>query len=413
MDLTDNTTVIILLLSVWVVGHFLILGVVFDSQRKLFLVLVTLCLIIVYFTKPATYDLPRYSVYFDTGIMPWLTRSNWQEGGFSRNLLHEDELGEEPYFLHFKNSPGFSHSVYWTARILPHGSYLPRLVKERHIADSLVITIVCSMLIALLIAVRSFRTQKLSIPLHFVRCSYAIPIIIGSAFFFVGSQNSLRQFIGTVLAILAASAVLKNKKIFGMLTLLVSASIHYWGALFALLFLGFLWFNKMPWITLNKTSINRNQVGYLLAFLTGILAVLIIKLGVLLEYSDFKAYFHLDSSAEVQRSTAGFKIVVFTGLLLITDLIAGKTIPDWRFNPVYIRRAFLLFIAPLVVYEEIFSRISFFYLASEMLYVLWAIGNTNRRARLSGAIVFCAYGIAPNALNVLLDKGWKELIFYG
>ena len=70
----------------------------------------------------------------------------------------------------------------------------------------------------------------------------------------------------------------------------------------------------------------------------------------------------------------------------------------------------MAFVTPLVIYPEIFSRILFFYFAVEMIFVIFAMYSRSVRARLSGIVVFAAYIVAPNALNLLVGPGWREIL---
>ena len=46
-----------------------------------------------------------------------------------------------------------------------------------------------------------------------------------------------------------------------------------------------------------------------------------------------------------------------------------------------------------------------------MIYIIWALTRDVARVRFAGALAFCSYAIAPNALNVLVGKGWQEIIW--
>ncbi len=107
------------------------------------------------------------------------------------------------------------------------------------------------------------------------------------------------------------------------------------------------------------------------------------------------------------------KLVLLILLLAVTDLVAGRAGSEWALHPASLRRCFLIFLAPLVVFPEIFSRISMFYFAAEMIYLVWASGHQDTRVKVSAVLVFCAYGIALNALNILLDRDWKGVLIYG
>jgi len=40
------------------------------------------------------------------------------------------------------------------------------------------------------------------------------------------------------------------------------------------------------------------------------------------------------------------------------------------------------------------------------LFIIWALSSNQLRSRLAGTAVFCAYGIAPNAINVIIGPNW-------
>ncbi len=365
--------------------------------------------------KPATFDLPRYSVYFETGVAPWITEYGWKEEGWKEEDLDQREL-DHPYFQHFPNSPGFVYLMKLSSQVLPHGPYLPRLVKERHIADSLVILVAMVSLAALWFAITLMRAGK---SLYIGVGSswwWMLTLILGSVFFFVGSQNSIRQFLGTALSILAMAAFLRTdtlRTLLGMLALVGAFIFHPWAPVFALLGVFFVLARHIS-ETMTRKKVTRFLFNeYLVAFLLGIVGVIVIKAGIKIDVPYFTTYFRIDSSLEIYRSSASIKLGIFTSVLVVTDLIAGRANSDWRYHPASFRRCFLLFLIPLVIYPEIFSRVSMFYFAAEMLYLVWAFGHQLKRVRVSGVSLFCAYGLAVNCLNILLDRGWREALLYG
>jgi hypothetical protein len=48
----------------------------------------------------------------------------------------------------------------------------------------------------------------------------------------------------------------------------------------------------------------------------------------------------------------------------------------------------------------------FAFFAIEILYICWAVCSEQLRYRLAGLTVFLAYGFAPNAMNILVGRGW-------
>ena len=406
---------IVLLLAVWMMGHFLSIGILIPKRGAALLFCATVCLLVGYAVKPATFDLPRYSIYFETGVAPWITEYGWKERGWKEEDFHRREV-DHPYFQHFPNSPGFVFLMKLSGQFLPHGPYLPRLIKERHIADSLVILVVLLGLLVLWFAILLMCVGKP--PPIGVAGSWwwTLTLMLGSVFFFVGSQNSIRQFLGTVLSILAMAAFLRVgllRTLLGGLALFGAFMFHPWAPAFALLGVVFILARHMS-ETMTRIEATRLVFNeYLVAFLLGIMGVIAIKVGTKLGLPYFTTYFNIDSSAEVYRTSALTKLGILASILAVTDLVAGRSNSEWRYHPASFRRCFLFFLAPLVIYPEIFSRISMFYFAAEMLYLVWAFGHQLTRVRASGVLVFCAYGLALNCLNILLDRGWVETLFYG
>jgi len=407
----------VLLLTVWMMGHFLAIGILIPKRGSalLFCICATICLLVGYVAKPASFDLPRYSIYFETGVAPWITEYGWKEGGWKEEDFHRREV-DHPYFQHFPNSPGFVSLMKLSSQFLPHGPYLPRLIKERHIADSLVILVVSLGLVVLWLAISLMRAGKP--PPTGVASSWwwTLTLMLGSVFFFVGSQNSIRQFLGTVFSILAMAAFLRASLLrasLGVLALFGAVLFHPWAPAFALLGVVFILARHRS-ETMTRIELARFVFNeYLVAFLLGIMGVIAIKVGVKLGVPYFTTYFNIDSSSEVYRSSALIKLGMLASILVVTDLVAGKVGSEWRFHPASFRKCFLLFLAPLAIYPEIFSRISMFYFAAEMIYLAWAFGHKLTRVQVSGVLVFGAYGLAFNCLNILLDRGWVEALFYG
>ncbi len=406
---------IVLLLAVWMMGHFLSIGILIPKRGSALLFCATVCLLVGYAAKPATFDLPRYSIYFETGVAPWITEYEWKEGGWKEEDFDRREV-DNPYFQHFLNSPGFVYLMKLSSQFLPHGPYLPRLVKDRHVADSLVILVLLLSLTVLWFAFVFMRVE--APPSRDLANSWwwTLTLMLGSVFFFVGSQNSLRQFIGTVFSIFAMATFLHVgllRILLGVLALLGAFMFHPWAPAFTLLGVVFILVRHMS-EAMNRTSVTRRFLNeHLVAFFLGIIGVISIKIGIKLCVPYFTTYFNIDSSSEIYRSSAPIKLGMLASILVVTDLVAGRVDSEWRFHPASFRRCFLLFLAPLVIYPEIFSRISMFYFAAEMIYLVWASGHRLTRVRASGVLVFCAYAIALNCLNILLDRGWVEALFYG
>ena len=110
------------------------------------------------------------------------------------------------------------------------------------------------------------------------------------------------------------------------------------------------------------------------------------------------------------RLGAAAKWVALFGILLVSELLVDKNDEKWRVDVLRCRRLVFLFITPLIVFPEVFSRLSYYYFAWELIFVIWAFQGQYIRTRLAGATIFCAYGFAINAFNILMGSSWKSYI---
>jgi len=353
--------------------------------------------------KPATFDLPRYSVYFETGVAPWLSSTGWKEQGYSEETFDDREYG--PYF---RNSPGFTYLIKEARKALPHGPYLPRIIQQRHIADSLFLLVVLTSLAILVVALSLLHEKWGAVETRSFSIALLGVIILGSIFFFVGSQNAIRQFWGTSLSILAFALYLRSWFASSTLCLIISFLMHPWSPLFFVLAVMFVHARSVLEKIFRSRALSRYLNEYFIAFALGIACIVAIKLGIKMGIPYFTTYYHIDTAGEGYRSSSTLKLCSFIGLLIVSDLIAGQSKRCGRFCPQALRRCFLIVLAPLVLYPEVFSRLAMFYLAAEMIYLYWAASQKEFRYRASACLVFGVYSFAPNALNILLDKDWVD-----
>ena len=401
-----------LLLGLWLYGHITVLGLLSRGTKYVSAFVCLFVLTVVYATKPATFDLPRYSVYFDTGISPWITSAAPKKDGWKKEDLTDKELGEY-YSNFFPSSPGFNFLLDLTRPILPHGSYLPRVIKERHVADSLVLLvgILGLALLSSALSLLYFKREEEKHNLYF----YVVMglSILGSVFFFVGSQNAIRQFLGTCFSVLVFAAVVRKKQALALASVALSFLFHPWSPVFAILSVMF-WKVKQVSEKLRFERVCRIAINeYVFALIVGVAAVVVVKIGIKLGLPYFTTYFHIDTTKEAYRTDAPIKLMLVALVLIFTDFIAGKKNREQDLDPISLRRCFLIFLTPLVIYPEVFSRLLMFYFAVELIFVFWALTHTSNRVLLSGCVVFLSYGAALNALNILLDKNWRDIIFNG
>ena len=115
-------TLSLCLLAAWLVGHLLIVGVAARwSNTRAILYFMAFLLILVYLTKPYTYDLNKYSIYFATGF---INTDTWHmpDGRFA--LDSKDTTGD-PFDGNYEAA--FRYLAAFGNKWLPLGSLWPRV----------------------------------------------------------------------------------------------------------------------------------------------------------------------------------------------------------------------------------------------------------------------------------------------
>ena len=409
-----------LLLALWIMPHVFMARAAMRPIGPALLSLSLIFLASAYLFKPSTGDLPKYSIYFSTGHMPVHPYTFSEEGIFLDPI---DQTGEK-----FEQGPKGSKGFDWLSKglsVLPDGPLLPRLsltTKRRYISDGPVIAILLISCLCLVLACKNFGLFKQGFYGDTRSVIIGISLILGSAFTFVGSQNSLRQFLGVCILLLSWSLLHNRRYVFGFLALLAAASFHRWIIVFfcvsvVICFIAkFRPFERQP-IVLNW--INYKAAAYAILFAGfSLLTMKIVLLDVthqalplLWEHDvflpDIKKYiFYNEDHLTPDRVGSLAKLAILFCVYLMSEIILGKygstDAPIFR----NVRTATFFFIAPFAVFPEVFSRLMHVYLATELLFVVSCFLSTNKRYRWSGAFVFFGYAFAPNAINILLGKEW-------
>jgi len=405
----------IFLISIWIIGHLCLVGAVQDKYKQTSLVAVLLCIVLVYSLKPATMDLFGYSVYFDTGYWPYSAYSENMEGLQVEDIYGGDETGP-PYVKRFPNEPGFALTLQWLAGVLPHGQFLPRLTAmgREYTSDTLMFVVISIGLFSFVTASWNFLSHQLRSQERKQFFLISTPIILGSLFFFVGSQNSIRQFLMLCLCILAISYLGRRRYVIAVIIFTISILTHQWGWVFFGLSVVLLLMQKVVPVRnseISPLSLSRSEW---LGLGIGILMVITIKVLGDIGFSHFGYVTSLSDWQEEFRISSGIKVFALFFVLIVSEMIAGTTRVDQVMDIRQLRRTTFFLIAPLAVLPEIYSRAYFFFFALEAIYIVWALTRDSIRIRLSGALVFSVYAIAPNALSVLVGKGgWQEIIWLG
>lgn len=404
---------VIALISVWIVGHLCLLGATQDKHKRASLLAVLLCMAIVYSIKPATMDLFGYSFYFDTGYWPYAEYDGNREGFRVEDVYDGDEVGI-PYLERFPNEIGFALTLKWLASALPHGQFLPRFLAmgREYTSDSLVFSVIAIGMLLFVVAAWNFLYDQLRSKDKKLFFLISAPIILGSIFFFVGSQNAIRQFLMLSLCILAMSYFGRQRYVIAVIISAVAISMHHWGWVFVGLSLVLMSTHKFIPTKTNEiaplTLLSTDWLGL------GIGTVMVVTITILgnIGFYEFGYALYLPDWQEKFRISPITKFFLLFFVMILSEIIAGTS----PINPVMdvrqMRRTAFFLIAPLAILPELFSRTFFFFFAIETFYIIWALTRDTSRIRLSGALVFGAYAMAPNALNVLVGKGgWQEFIW--
>jgi len=411
---------VIVLASVWILGHLLFIAIISrENLRRLPLILAGVLFLVVYLIKPYTYDLEKYSIYFVTGYIPSF---HWHTPHDGFQLDPRTTTGY-PY-------TAYEHGFRWVSKLgnylLPTGSLVPRYDRDywdfqergppRHDAMVLLISI-------LSVTSLVFTTRKLlraSGILKIDRLEDIVLIVVitlGSVYFFIGSQNTIRQFLGLLFVLLAVNAVVSKKYITTIIWILCASLFHRWAIVFGIVAttaaIGVMHCIKHSIYTeIRPDRITRLET---LSFVGGICTVILIK-GLAVSgafhadyplIGDLKAYvIDQDQFQMFERLESWVKVVAIIVLFGLTEFVQGTSKIYRQFDIRLLRRVMLCAILPLAIFPEIFARMLFLYWMIEMVFVISALLSQQRRTKVAGLLVFVAYGFAPNALNILLGPQW-------
>jgi hypothetical protein len=415
------TTGAIFLVILWVSSHLLIGCALWENKsRVLILVLISVLLLVTYAKKPYTYDLNKYSIYFNSGFIE--TRG-WRSTADGIELSQSD-IASEPF------AEGWEAGFRVLARVghltLPTGGLISRVEVDINDAetqvpqsDAMVFLIMLLGFVCLYFGAKTFLNGSLNLTKvgSFGFLSSA-PLILGSVFFILGSQNTLRQFLSLSIVVLAMSMCSSRRYVICFLLIVLSALFHKWGPILGLFGVMLIVLGKITEIIpfIQKRKIFSLYANEILSFFLGISVVILIKgIAVLGLFNsdlpflpDLKPFLILqDQFQAAERLSASVKLSAIIIIFLISEVVLGRCPrhPE-GVNIRSLRRRMFFFVCPLVVYPEIFSRVVVFYWAIETVFLVWAFSSDRFRTRLSAGIVFCSYGFAPNAINVLIGPSW-------
>jgi len=412
----------------WIFVHVLFSISLVRSPNKKIAIACAVLLVAVYVFKPITADLPKYSSYFSTGYLAVHAFEDWND----EIVLDPRDLTGEPFDQAFRqkiwgniySGSGFAYFSKMLHTTLPKGNLFPRILDRNwYIADFPILAIMVLSLTILIVAAGNLLSSSGIVQFAKKQLIFTVPVIMGSVFYMLGSQSAIRQFLTMSLIFLALSFIRRKHHVSSIIILVVAASIHNWALAFALL--------SVPIVLilekLKHSSRSSSRIFFELCVATsgliaGCLVVICIELllspvgsgvarliGDFELVSDLKIYVNLDYTHLLGRTSAFFKLLVVGGIVIVSELILGNQKIKEDFDIRSFRLAIFTFSIPLVIYPELFSRFLFFYFAAEMFFVISSFWAAEARVRLASAVIFIAYGIAPNAINVLAGTGWRNI----
>ena len=159
----------------------------------------------------------------------------------------------------------------------------------------------------------------------------------------------------------------------------------------------------------------RPSPGEILSLMLGIATIAFIKaiavLGIFTNdihlIGDLKPYLVMSDQYEsIERLSSFVKVGAILFVFAVSEFFLGRTSISDSGDIRSLRRMIFVFVIPLAVYPEIFSRTLILYWAVETVFIMWGLSSSNLRPRLAAAAVFVSYGFAPNAINVLIGPNW-------
>jgi hypothetical protein len=413
---------IVIVLVLWILPHILFLRLVTVGFCKNTLVICIVCLATVYAIKPVTFDLPKYSSYLASGYLGNNQYSHSKEDGL---VLNPWDTTGDPFVQAYPSDRAFAQLARGLHHLLPIGPYLPRVAAGhyRYVSDFQVIAIAILglfiLMLACLVACRAMRAKE-SIARTILYC---LPIVMGSVFFMIGSQNAVRQFLGMSVILLALSLFVKRQYLVALILIVLATSLHHWSIVFGI----FCLVATIGIRFVTTTSKHSSSISAFLKYMTlgltiGACAVVGIKLIIsgslnyieMFQYfsantsyfGELKQYGLMNMSELLSRSGVGKKLILVGILFLVSELILGHTRSTNDFDIRSFRVVTYSFLIPLSIYPELMSRVLLFYFGVEILFICWAVMREERRARLAGWIVLMGHGFALNSINVLIGSEW-------
>lgn len=408
LQLSSNS--VILLVIFWVISHIFVLFSLIRTLRVPIFVVIGTLIIAIYWLKPYSYDLEKYSTYYETGYLEAFGSKGESHYGIQ---MYGGDLTGDPFTAY---ESGFDLTAKTIRRMFPEGQLVRRIelpeITYKKIGfnmDPLMAFIIVASLIMLFYSYRNLSFPKgrttgvgKTIPIF-------LAVALGSIFFFMGSQNTIRQLIAICIATIGFSIAVRTRKHYLLAIAFVSLFYHFWTVIYC----GFL---IVTYLLLTVMVDNSYRLGRLevtkaeiLALVGSSLAAILLKILIVTDvvhsvpWLDVAKYYLLqeDVLSRPERFVSILKISALIGVFLISESLAGKATLVDGVNIRNIRRVMFFLLLPFMLYPELLSRLIYYYLCAELFFLLWTLTNSNMRLRLAGAVVYLSYGFAPNAVSIL------------
>ena len=415
--ITTEIEILILIIG-WILGHLVLWGILSKQLMRASIIGSMLLLGMVYALKPATGDLWSYSFFFDTGYQRIYHEAEKQRrtepspAGYSISEVAPDFRSGVPYLQRYATEPLFAWMIKGAATVLPQGSKWPRFqaLGFRAISDFFLVFVVGLGLALIWLAAFLERVEDK----HKSKNSYlfikSLPFILGSVFFFVGSQNSIRQFLMLTCCMLFC-VCLKNRRYFLVVLFGIAAmTVHNFGFIFILILM---WAMIVPQQIHHRLFESKGSIylaGILVGTISGCALAVGIKLAVWGGVQEIAQYVFLEDSEYWFRTAAVNKLALIAIYVMVVEVIAARSTSPVVDYFRYLRLTIFSIVAPLVIYPEIFSRLLFLYYLVELFFIVFAITSGVRRYMVSALAIVSVYSFAPNVLNILVGKGWLEVL---
>jgi hypothetical protein len=247
-----------------------------------------------------------------------------------------------------------------------------------------------------LILIQAILSAMIMLTGLFFRQNFIICALIAalSVFLLMASNNALRQGFSTAFLIYAMIFVLRKHYILSLVCVVAAFYFHKSAVLFA---------STFYFIAVIDQFFYRSRLAYMRSWVVSSMGVLLaFGFSLLLGYTSYGHYYQMDFSSESDRVVLYLKIILIAFLMILVDYVILRK-PVGRELRYF--KTLRLFIVSLLVgmsgigsFDEIGSRILFFYFGVELLYMMYLV-NVNRY--LPVVIILLSYTFAFNVWNVL------------